>query len=419
MYLKKNDEKLNSLDNSLTSRKKFWFFLKNKKVGTFSGGVILIFTIFFANLMIQKSASEIPEFQAPKIVFREKIVEEVFEEELPKPKYPYYYTPVKIYMDKLKKQGCVADGLLSGYGGDTQASVDMINRSSCSYLHRALETWADTPDFEKASKIMAKINKKDVVYGMFIAEAIKRNADFDDLKDEDDFDFSEMCKKNSKNVWGEHTCKPSINEKEYRKYLKYITREAMDLGIQSFLFGQIYYQSSSDLDKSKMKEILDDMREYAKEKNMQIIIGAQTGTIADEEYLRMFDYIEGGVGIGDDGEIENGLCWSHLQSCWALLWHDRYASRANNVFLHLDWSGLKFDDMSVFARMSKKRRAEVLSNLYHYFTSKNMAFLMPMMATINKENGGCYGPKKGFYSASSKYSCDDEGIIYSILNSKY
>jgi hypothetical protein len=292
----------------------------------------------------------------------------------------------------------------------------MINRSACVYLHRALETWADTPDFKKASKIMSKIKKTDVVYGMFIAEALKKNEDMYYPDEDRDFDFSEMCRKSSKNVWGEHTCKPSLNDKEYRKYVKYITREAMNLGIQSFLFGQIYYQDNSDLNKSKLKEVLDYMRAYAKSKNMDIIIGAQTGIIANEEYLRMFDYTEGGVGIGEDGKIEDGPCWSHLRSCWALLWHERYSSKANNVLLHLDWSGLEFDDMSVFARMKKERREEVLRDLYSYFTSKDMGFLMPMMATINKENGGCYGPKKRFYSASKEYSCDDEGMIYSILS---
>ena len=231
-----------------------------------------------------------------------------------------------------------------------------------------------------------------------------------------EFDFSEMCRDNSENVWGEHTCKPNVGEKEYREYLKHITHEAMDIGIQSFLFGQVYFQDSSDLDKSKMKKVLDEMRSYAKEKGIEIVIGAQTGNITDEKYLKMFDYIEGGVGIGEDGVIENGPCWSHLQSCWALLWHEKYASKANNVLLHLDWSGLLFDDMSVYARMNKTKRTETLKYLYNYFVSKDMGFLMPMMATLNKDNGGCYGSKRRSYSASNKYTCQDEGIINSLLS---
>jgi hypothetical protein len=124
------------------------------------------------------------------------------------------------------------------------------------------------------------------------------------------------------------------------------------------------------------------------------------------------------VGIGDDGKIENGPCWSRLDSCWALLWHKNYASKADNIFLHLDWSGLSFDDMSVFSRMEKAQRAQVLKELYKYFTARDMGFLLPLMATLHKENGGCFGPSEGFYSASRAYSCKDENVINLILKGK-
>lgn len=418
MYFEQNQ--FNTERTILSRRERFLIFMKNKRFSTFFGTIIILAVFSFSSFLIFKSANNFPEFEPSVVVFKKKIIQEELkkEEVLPKPKYDYYYKPVPISMDKIKKQGCVVDGILSGYGDDIKEATNMINRSNCVYLHRALETWADTPDFEKASEIMKKIKKTDVIYGMFIAEAIKKNEDFYYPDENRNFDFADMCRKSSKDIWGEHTCKPNLGDKEYRKYVKYITHEAMDLGIQSFLFGQVYYQDSADPDSSKLKEVLDDMRAYAKSKNMDIIIGAQTGTIANEEYLRRFDYIEGGAGIGEDGKIEDGPCWSHLQSCWALLWHERYSSKANNVLLHLDWSGLKFDDMSVFSRMDKIKRQETLRELYAYFTSKNMGFLMPMMATINRENGGCRGPKKRFYSASKEYSCQDEGVIYSILSGK-
>jgi len=327
------------------------------------------------------------------------------------------FVPGPISMEKMKTKGCVADGILSGYGEDTENSVAMVNRSNCVYLHRALETWKSPPDFEKAREIIKKIEKPEVIYGMFIAEAIDKKADFRYEEGERDFEFSKMCRLGTDNVWGEHTCKPTFAKKEYRRYLKQVTRQAMDAGIQSFLFGQIYYQDESRKDNEDLAEILADMRGYARKKDMQIAIGAQTGDITDEEYLRQFDYIEGGVGIGDDGKIEDGPCWSHLESCWALLWNEKYREKASNVFLHLDWSGLKFDDMSVFARMGKKERIGTVGYLYNYFTSQDMGFLMPLMATINKENGGCYGPKKRFYSASDEYKCQDENGINAILES--
>jgi hypothetical protein len=160
------------------------------------------------------------------------------------------------------------------------------------------------------------------------------------------------------------------------------------------------------------------MKEYAKKKDMDIVIGAQTGSITDKKYLSRFDFIEGGLGINENGEIEDGPCWSGMESCWALLWHKTYAGKAENVFLHLDWSGLSFDDMSKFARMDSAKRAEILKKLHNYFTSRNMGFLMPIMATLHSENGGCFGPGAGFYSASKAYSCKDEDVINLILKGK-
>ncbi len=328
---------------------------------------------------------------------------------------PYHYNPPPLSMKTMKLKGCVADGLLSGYGEDTDAEVAMINRSECLYLHRALETWASPPDFAQALDVMQKITKPNVMYGMFLAEDIRRDVKYFYPDENRYFDFSDMCRDGSQNAWGEHTCKPNIGSKEYRKYLSFVTHKAMDIGIQSFLFGQIYFQDNPDLGQSKVQEVLDDMRSYAKRKGIQIAIGAQTGNNTNENYLRKFDYIEGGVGIGDNGVIENGACWSQLSSCWALLWNDQYALRANNVIVALDWSGLKFDDMSSFARMDAAKRKATLNQLYNYFTAKRVGFLMPLMATLNVDNGGCHGPKKRFYSASNDYNCRDENVINNLL----
>ena len=186
------------------------------------------------------------------------------------------------------------------------------------------------------------------------------------------------------------------------------------------MFGQIYFQDSSNLSQSWAEDVVVEMRKYARSKGKEIVIGAQTNNITDEKYLKLFDYIEGGVGEDDLGNIENGPCFSRWwkepgDRCWALLWNDSYAGKASNVFLHLDWSGLSYDDMSRFARMDKATRASTLANLYQYFTSKNMGFLMPYLAVISAENGGCFGPKADYYSPDNKYSCQDEDAITAIF----
>lgn len=323
-------------------------------------------------------------------------------------------------MEKMKKQGCVADGFLSGYGGDVNSSIALINRSQCYYLHRALETWLRPPDFELARKIQSKVTKPNTVYGMFIAEAISTNEDYFYPKENRSFNFSEMCRKGSKNYWGEHTCKPSLEKEEYRKYVQYIAEQAMDMGIQSFLFGQVFYQDAGNLEETVMPQVIHDMREYAGFIGLKIVVGAQTNDITDEKYLRTFDFIEGGVGLRSDGSIEDGACFSRWWKgpgdwCWALLWHPQFSKKANNVFVHLDWSGKLGDDMSVFTQMDKNERAKTLQSLHKHFTSQNTGFLLPFLATLYKENGGCHGPKKRFYSASNKYSCQDEDIMNTIL----
>lgn len=323
-------------------------------------------------------------------------------------------------MEKMKTRGCVADGFLSGYGGDIKSSIAMINRSQCYYLHRALETWLKPPDFKLARKIRKKVTKPDTVYGMFIAEAIDTKANYFYPAGNRDFEFGEMCRTGSRNYWGEHTCKSSLERSEYRKYVQYIAEQAMDMGVQSFLFGQVFYQDASDLSKTVMPEVIRDMREYADFLGMDIVVGAQTNDIADEQYLRLFDYIEGGAGLGSDGSIEDGACFSRWWKqpgdwCWALLWNRQFAGKANNVFIHFDWSGKLGDDMDVFTRMGREERTETLRRLHTYFTSQRFGFLMPMLATLHKDDVGCSGPKKRFYSASKKYSCQDEGAINAIL----
>ncbi|MCX6761580.1 MAG: hypothetical protein NTY33_01930 [Candidatus Moranbacteria bacterium] len=328
----------------------------------------------------------------------------------------WHFVPGPISMDQIKKNGCVADGFLSGYGNKTGDIADMLNRSKCVYLHRALETWLRPPDFEKANEIMQTVTKRPVVYGMFLSEAISTWRRYSDPTWDHKFEFDKMCRGQDKDHWEKNSCIPSIDKPEYRRYLKSITHRAMDIGVQSFLFGQVELQDENpNFDSTQIKLVLEDMRSYAKQKNMQIIVGAQTNAITDEKYLRLFDYIEGGVGIDQNGAVENQPCFSKFSTCWALLWDRRYSSIANNVLLHLDWSGLTWDDMGIFARMDQDTRIKTLDSLYHKFTDQNMGFLMPFLAVLNHENDGCYGPNKSFYVPSKKYRCDDESAINKLM----
>lgn len=340
-----------------------------------------------------------------------------------KKRTPRFVAPPKPDMEKMKRLGCVADGFLSDYGKRSESMAKYIDKSKCYYLHRALETWLEAPDFDKAMDIKKEIKRTDIVYGMFLAEAIKKNTEYFFSEENRYFDFGDMCRPGTDHDWGERTCKPSFASEEYRKYLRDITRRAMDMGIQSFMFGQIYLQESKDLDPAWASIILTDMRVYAEWLGMDIVIGAQTNDIEDESYLLLFDYIEGGVGIDARGAFpRDEAChprwWQESGDwCWALLWHDRFSKKAKNVFLHLDWSGKIGDDMSHFTRMDDAMRATTLRELYDFFTAKGNGFLLPVLARLSIENNGCTGITKHFYSPQKEFSCNDERAIDDIFAS--
>jgi hypothetical protein len=325
-------------------------------------------------------------------------------------------------MDDLKLRGCIADGFLSDYGENAKTMAKMVDRSGCKYLHRALETWLRPADFKLAAKIMKQVKNKDIVYGMFLAEAIDTKADLEYVPEGREFDFGEMCTRNSKNKWGEHTCIPSFEQDEYILYLQYVMRQAIDMGIQSFMFGQLHLQGTNDKEgKENLKKVLESTRTYAKSVGVEIAIGAQTNDIDDESFLRQFDYIEGGVGLSPSGNVESGPCYSRWWKkpgdwCWALLWHERFESKANAVLVHLDWSGRLGDDMSTFARMEPDQRRDTLRRLHDQFISDGVGFLLPLFAPLPANNGSCYGPKKRFYSADNRYTCQDEDAIADILD---
>jgi len=324
-------------------------------------------------------------------------------------------------MDRMKRQGCVADGLLNAdFPGDGK-TISLINHSDCVYLHRAIETWLSPPDFGKIDKSLKNL-RDGFTLGMFLAEAIDVRAHYEYPFEGRDFDFSKMCRPGSKNFWGEGTCKSYLPSKEYQTYLRFITRRAMDRGVQVFMFGQVYLQDTKDLSESPLPKIIADMREYAAYHGMKILVGAQTNEITDKAYLANFDFIEGGVGLSADGTVEDGPCFSRWWKkegdwCWALLWNDRYASVAKNVFVHYDWSGVVGDDMSVLTRMSEDDRHATTARLHSYFNSKGVGFLLPYLTPLAKENGGCVGPGKKFYTPDDRFSCDDESAWNKILKS--
>jgi hypothetical protein len=379
---------------------------------------LVVFVVFFDLWSMHTRVYDEVTYQYQKESITEE-QEEVFEEyrssnRLHAP-YPQGLSKEEI-LSLMKQAGCVADGFLSGYGDEEEIGT-LLAKSECEYAHRAVETWREPPDFEEAVRIMELVGRP-MIYGMFIAEAIDVNDDYTYGVEGRDFRFREMCKNGSKNYWGEHTCVPHTSRGEYRKYLQQITRDAMHSGVRVFLFGQVFMQD--DPRDSHLPEIIREMREYAQFLHIDIVIGAQTNTVSDEEYLRMFDFVEGGVGLLPSGETEDSVCFSRYWRggngwCWALLAHEAYASRANNVFVHFDWNGNVGDEMNRFAHFSKEKRSQVLQDTYWKYQERDIGFLFPFLTPLDEINGGCYGEKARYYSPDNAYGCQDEDVMNAVM----
>jgi len=336
-----------------------------------------------------------------------------------KPPLERSWQPPSFDLAVIKNHGCIADGLLSDYN-EPDVDIPLARASNCRYFHRALETWLEPPDFNDVREVIELIGRDDVHYGMFIAEAIDTKADYLYRLENRDFEFSDMCRKNSKNFWGEHTCRPTLKDEEYRAYLDQITRDAMDIGIRVFLFGQIHHQEEN-IHFPKVDNVIRAMRAYADSQDYEIFIGAQTGDITNKKYLSFFDFIDGGVGVRSDGIIEDGPCFSRFWQregdwCWPLMWHDEYTSRAEHIFISMDWNGQIGDDMHVFASMPAAQRHDYLARLQTYMARQDVAFFPPLITPLPRDGtGNCHGPRKRYYSPSMEYGCKDIDVINDLL----
>ena len=343
--------------------------------------------------------------------------------------FPENYSIVsKAKIKQMKEKGCVYDGLLTPrYNAYFAGSVKMLKNTECRYIHRAIETWNTPPDFREIQRRINVIKNqtgKDFIYGMFLAESIDPTKAYYDPIGRRTYYYSRMCAPGTYGAWGKDTCKPSLAQKEYRQYLSAVAKRAIDLGIEDFTFGQIYYQDYGwKKDSALIRGVIADIKRYGKSKGKEISVGAQTNTIDNEEYLRSFDYITGGVGQNTKGKIERGnSCWSYYYNrdgyCWALLWHDTYKSKANNIFVYLDWNNSSTDDIHRFTRMNREARAKFLGSAYDFFLWNDIGFLMPLGVVLGNVSSGCHGPTTEFYSASNLYSCKDENAINEVLRGK-
>lgn len=338
---------------------------------------------------------------------------------------PLTYTqPGTPPMAAMKSRGCMFDGILYArepLAGQSQ-NLQMLARSSCFYLPRAVETWNSSPNLRTISSNLAALRTalggkaRQFLFGAFIAESVDTTRTYFSAS-AGSFNPSSFCYPGSQGTFGSGTCVPDLSQPAYQSYVLGITSDLLDLGISDFLFGQLQFVDRAT---SAAPALLARMRELAASKGRLIVIGGQTNTIRDGSYLQAFDYILGGSYITTSGELvmDSEVSGPQAQAkSSALLWHPTYRALARNVIIEFDWWNTD-DDIHRFARLSADARASSLSRIRSTFSSLNVGFLLPFSTPLNGgvASGSCYGANVWAYSASRDFGCKDETVENILLS---
>jgi len=324
-----------------------------------------------------------------------------------------YYSNLSALMNAMKSRGCTFDGITTD--PDPAGQAALVNRSPCQYLHRALETWTNPPDFDQARHVLSQMTKRGMVYGMFIAEAISTNKPYYYPDENRSFRFQDMCRPDpgAQDYWGPNTCIPSFQQPEYQKYVRYIVTRALDIGIQDLAFGQVYLVD--DVSNPRLPALMADYRAIARNRGQRAILGGQTNDISNVSYLQSFDYVFGGVGERSDqppGYLEPGPCATKVTGfCWALLWTQPWISSARNVLINFDWASDRGDDSNVFAGMTPLERSTALAGYYNAFLGNNVGFLLPYSMPLAGAPDTCHGSNPWVYSPDNRFTCQDEAAL--------
>jgi hypothetical protein len=317
-------------------------------------------------------------------------------------------------MSRMKNAACNVDGFLQNSDKDTS---DMVARSSCYFLQRAVDPWAIAPNMVDikahidAFKAAAGPSKSFVI-GIFLPEAISTSKlTFTELGGRERiYDFSTFCVKNQPHgAFGPGTCVADINNPAYQNYLLVLEQQMSAVGVTVFEFGQVMMMDPN----FAASPFYAEMRRVGASAGASILIGGQTNRIADRAYLSNFDYIVGGSYMNRFGAVvPDGLLSGPTAqaTATALLWADEYRSRAKNVFIETDWWD-RDDDVHRFAELSSNDRVRVIQSLYNFYAKLGVGFVVPFSVPIV---GGptiastCHGQSENQYSASRSYTCKDE-----------
>jgi hypothetical protein len=193
--------------------------------------------------------------------------------------------------------------------------VDLISRSNCTYIGRAVDTWDWPPDFTAISANIAAFYEQlktlslpagapqNYVFGTYVAEHVSLTLPYYYDTQNRYFNFAAMCA--TPPAVGDTECLVSFNQPEYVDYVTYVLTRGIDLGLQVYLFGNAgLTDPQGTAEESNLVKIIIAMRAYASSKGMTLLFMAQDPSHSGgPAYFDNFDLIQGGAYINPNGTI--------------------------------------------------------------------------------------------------------------------
>jgi hypothetical protein len=294
---------------------------------------------------------------------------------------PYLRMPAIGLARIVKYSSCTLDSLLGAASGiesgpsSTQHDgapqltlfnnyADLLSKSNCISINRAVEAWDSPPDFTTISNNIAALHQqapRPYVFGINLAEHISLKHDYYFPDEGRNFAFKEMCASPPKD--GDSGCYASFARPEYQKYISYVGRKSIETGIQVLLFGgAAITDNRGTVETSGLLSVLQALKRHASDKGISVVFVAQTpSSYGGRAYIDAFDLILGGVYINSDGtipdtpKVTNKGPGNPPERLWLVkdsAGHPYYDPQ--KLVIEYDWFGNPLDDTSELACLAVK-----------------------------------------------------------------
>jgi hypothetical protein len=301
----------------------------------------------------------------------------------------------------IRYNACTFDALLNSGDSGIEASpattaaprltlfdnyVGLLDRSNCLYVNRAYESYGAVPDFAAISANIAHlhaISSREYILGMNVAEVVPlKGPSYYNPFEGRNFSFKAMCKIAPADTAA--SCGASFNNLEYREYVQTIVQQAIDVGFQVFVFGNVGYTDGDvTVATSQLVPILSALRSFGNARGISTAYVAQfpspSGTF---DYLDQFDIIQGAIYMNADGTIPTSFDFNNKDPSQPIpgrLWLQPTWFDTSRMVIEYDWFGNLADDTTELAALAKQNGTvdSIVTSHYSFFKNMNIGLWLP------------------------------------------